>query len=338
MSKFKWLVIMMVVSGFVLTAGVVAMEVETGTVPPLVYAKDSVKVAVVQMVIPDDFWKDHSVVEAFVPWMDKAKADNVDLLVFPEYLLGAFKMDQPVIKELCDAVAERKLNVILGGWEYLPEFPITHPPVPKTYANTLLVIDRQGEIVGTYRKMHAAIGGSSPYCWPPEPNELGEWEMVWGEEHPVIDLDFGRIGLLTCYDGYFFPSFEIPSLKGAEVLVWVNARAGTIEEHICKAAAFMTCTAVVASNQSVGAGAQVVVYPGQTLAIAPEPKESYITAVIDLAELRKQRKNNRMLHQRRPGQYRDLIKAWEPWNAYPDIPFYAHPEPETESEQEKSAE
>ena len=42
----------------------------------------------------------------------------------------------------------------------------------------------------------------------------------------------------------------------------------------------------------------------------------------NLEEIRTQRLNNRMLHQRRPEVYKPLTQKWEPWNAYPDLkPF-----------------
>ena len=50
--------------------------------------------------------------------------------------------------------------------------------------------------------------------------------------------------------------------------------------------------------------------------------EQLVTASLDLKEIRKQRLNNRMLHQRRPEAYKTLTQKWEPWKAYPDLkPF-----------------
>jgi predicted amidohydrolase len=151
--------------------------------------------------------------------------------------------------------------------------------------------------------------------------------MVPGTENGVVDLDFGRIGLLTCYDGYFFESFQMASLRGAEVLVWVNARPGMVEPHIIKAASFITCTHVVAVNQSVGCGSAICAYPGWALAaVAEKPgEEAFIVANLNLSEIRKQRLNNRMLHQRRPEIYTPITQAWKPWEAYPDLKPFTYP-------------
>ncbi|MEM8494811.1 MAG: hypothetical protein AAF663_05440 [Planctomycetota bacterium] len=116
------------------------------------------------------------------------------------------------------------------------------------------------------------------------------------------------------------------SLRGAEVLVWVNARQGMVEPHIIKAASLITCTHVVASNQSVGCGSAICSYPGWSLdaaAVAPSG-EDLIVADLDLATLRQQRLNNRMFHQRRPSVYGPITQAWRPWEAYPNLQPFAY--------------
>lgn len=296
-------------------------------------ARETVRVAAVQLSVTAEEIGEGDVVDVLIPYMARAQADNADLIVFPEYLFGAFQIPGPLVDRFLEAARAHDLNAIVGGWEYLPGYAIQHPPVPGTYANTLIVASREGELLGTYRKTHAAIG-APPHFWPATPGELGENTMVLGEEYPVIDMDFGRVGLLTCYDGYFWPSFEIPSLRGAEILVWVNARGGIIEPHITQAASFMTATHIVATNQGVGAGTQIVAHPANTQAILLEPGNGYIVADLNLEALRYNRRNNRMLHQRRPDLYRDMATEWRPWEAYPDIPFFVYPEaaePTTES-------
>ena len=294
-------------------------------VPPLKQAKDTVRVAVAQMTIKREELKPgQDTVDALVPWMQRAAAEKADLLVFPEYLLGDFNLPDPLTEKLCATAKRYNLNVIVGGWEYLPGKKIQHPPEPGSYANCVLVVGRDGKIAGKHWKMHSAVGANSPYCWPPAPSERGEQTMMPGTENGVVDLDFGRIGLLTCYDGYFFESFEMASLRGAEVLVWVNSRPGMVEPHIIKAASFITCTHVIASNQSVGCGSAICAYPGWALAaVAEKPGEAaLIVANLDLAKLRQERLNNRMLHQRRPEIYTPITQAWQPWAAYPDLkPF-----------------
>lgn len=300
-----------------------------GRVPPLQQAKSNVRVAVAQMTIkPGDLQPGQDTVDALLPWIKRAAAEKADLIVLPEYLLGEFHLPDKLTDKLCAAAKSNDIHVVVGGWEYLPGKKVQHPPEPYSYANTVLVVSRDGKIAGKHRKMHSAVGPNSPYCWPPGPGERGEQTMVLGTENAVVDLDFGRIGLLTCYDGYFFESFQMPSLRGAEVLIWVNSRGGMIEPHIVKAASFITCTHVVAVNQSVGCGSTIVPYPGWATAAVAEKlgEEKLIVANLDLEELRKQRLNNRMFHQRRPDAYGPITQVWQPWAAYPYLQPFSYDE------------
>ena len=305
-----------------------------GSVTPLKQAKDTVRVAVAQIFLqPGELKPGQDALDAFVPWMQRAAAEKADLLVFPEYLLGDFHLPDALTDKLCAAAKRFNLNVIVGGWEYLPGKKIQHPPAPGTYANCVLVVSRDGKIAGKHWKMHAAIGADSPYFWPPKPGEGGEQTMVLGgandEANGVVDLDFGRIGVLTCYDGLFFESFEIPSLHGAEVLVWVSSHAGSVEPYVVQAASFMTCTHVVACNVSVGGGSSICSWPGNKLqAVADKPGEdALIVGDLNLAALRNHRLNNRMLHQRRPEIYTSIAQAWRPWEAYPNLKPFSYPAP-----------
>jgi predicted amidohydrolase len=322
MTMRHQLVLMML--GLALCAG--SEEILVKPVPPLVQSKPAIKVAAVQMNTDPGMSDPEALLALFAPYIERAGEEKVDLLVFPEYVLGNFKIPDAKTEGLCALARKHQLNLVVGGWEFLDEHPITAPVVPGTYANSALIINREGEIVARHHKMYAAIGDGSPYFWPPSPGELGENTMVPGPNSPVVDLDFGRIAVLTCYDGYFFPSFEIPALQGAEVLVWINGRGGAVEEHIVRAASFMTCTHVVATNQSVGAGTQICSYPGQILDITKAPGDAYISGELDLDALRVNRRNNRMFHQRRPELNQPLIEGWQPWTAYPDIPLFEHAE------------
>ncbi len=83
------------------------------------------------------------------------------------------------------------------------------------YYNTSILIGRKGETVGLYRKTHLTV------------REL-ENGMTPGKEYPVFETDFGKIGILTCFDHYFPETAERIANNGAEI-VFV-ASAGDAEE------------------------------------------------------------------------------------------------------------
>jgi predicted amidohydrolase len=79
------------------------------------------------------------------------------------------------------------------------------------FFNTAILFGRDGAVVGTYRKVH-------PY-WPEE-----IWEGISpGEAAPVFDLDFGRVGIIICYDSWFPETTRLLGLKGAEVILFPSA-------------------------------------------------------------------------------------------------------------------
>jgi predicted amidohydrolase len=299
-----------------LLAGVVFMVVGGAT---MVHAA-TIKVAAVQMNVSGT---QEEILDALRPYVAKAGGEGVDLIVFPEYVLGDFKVPDALTAGLCALAKEHDLNLIAGGWQTLGDHPIAHPKVPGTYANCALVINREGEIAGMHHKNYAAIGGP-PHFWPATPNELGENTMRPGDGHTVIELDFGKVGVLTCYDGYFFHSFQAPAMLGAEVLVWINGRGGAVEDHIVRTASFMTCTHVISTNQDMGAGTGICAYPGTMLTRADTPGPAYLHAELDLTTLRDRRRNNRMFHQWRPELLAPLANPQRPWEAYPEVPFYGY--------------
>jgi predicted amidohydrolase len=248
-----------------------------------------------------------------VRYVERAARDGAQLDVFQEYLLGRISVPGPETKQISEAAAAGRIYVIVGCWEVFEE---------DSFANTALLFDRAGKIVGKYNKVHAAVDhfeGDPPWSKPPKDKDTDwfvrkdpEWIMKRGEDLPVFDLDFGRIGILTCYDGWFPETFRVLSLKGAEVLVWINGRRGTVEDFIAKSAMFQNEVALVATNQAYGAGTMIGQWPSRILARCSEAEECYITATLDLERVRRARRNSRNIRQRRPELYGEIVKRRGP--------------------------
>ena len=118
-----------------------------------------------------------------------------------------------------------------------------------------------------------------PYSSPPKGHDRNwflrndpEWIMKKGQEFPVFDLDFARIGILTCYDGWFPESFRILSLKGAEILVWVNNRGGRVEDYIVRTAMHHNTVSMICTNKADGGGTMIADYPQEIKVHCPEAR------------------------------------------------------------------
>lgn len=277
--------------------------------------RDTVKVAAVQISGYDkgDLPKEgYDPTEALLPYIDRAGQDGAQLVVFPEYLLGRITVPGPETTKLAQAARKNKIYVIVGCWELYAN---------GTYANTALIFDRSGSIVGKYHKTHAAVDhfeGDPPWSKPPTGRSWDwfiqndpEWIMEKGQALPVFEFDFGKVGILTCYDGWFPETARVLSLKGAELLVWINGRRGSVEDFIVKSTMFRSHVAMITTNQAYGGGTMIgdcAGWPSRILKRCPDQKESYITATINLKQVRRLRETSRNFQQRRPDLYGEITE------------------------------
>jgi hypothetical protein len=92
-------------------------------------------------------------------------------------------------------------------------------PAGPIYSNSAVLFDRQGQVIGIYRKVHpVAVVGTS---------EL-ESGISPGREYPVFDCDFGRLGIQICWDIQFADGWDALSRAGAEIVAWPTASPATV--------------------------------------------------------------------------------------------------------------
>ncbi|MCA9158979.1 MAG: carbon-nitrogen hydrolase family protein [Planctomycetales bacterium] len=273
---------------------------------------DSVKVAAVQISGYDKGdlpRKGYDPTDAIIPYINQAGNDGAQLVVFPEYVLGRIAVPGTATEKLAAAAAANHIYVIIGCWEVYDD---------DSFANTALIFGRDGKIEGKYHKTHAAVDnyeGSPPWSKPPSGKDKAwfvendpEWLMKRGNEIPVFQFDFGKVGIMTCYDGWFPEPPRIMSLKGAELIVWINGRGGSVEEFIIKSIMFQSHVAMISTNQAYGSGSMIADWPTQIVARCPDKSESYISATIDLKRIRQRRTQSRNFQQRRPDLYDNISR------------------------------
>ncbi len=79
--------------------------------------------------------------------------------------------------------------------------------------NAGIVISRTGQVAGMYFKVQL----------PRNEQVAG---VVAGDDFPVFELDFGKIGVVICHDLSFVETTRILSLRGAEVIIWPSNWSG----------------------------------------------------------------------------------------------------------------
>lgn len=246
-----------------------------------------------------------------------ATQQKVDLIVFPELVtsgneLGlrftdmAQRVPGPTVNLIAKRANEYGVHVAFGM--------VTKERVESVLYNSAIVIGPEGDLVEIYNKVHLR----------------GEERMAFREgfKIPVIDTEFGSIGLMIGYDLAFPEVSRALTLEGAEVIcVLANWEASNIDEWktFLRARAYENAVFMVGANR-VGeditltfGGESMIVGPrgeihaslaGETDAESGEPLEGYITARIDLDEVRRNREEYQMIQNRQPTVYKSLVRRY----------------------------
>jgi N-carbamoylputrescine amidase len=85
---------------------------------------------------------------------------------------------------------------------------------PGLYHNTAVVLEKDGSIAGTYRKMHI----------PDDPAYYEKFYFTPGDLgfHP-IQTSVGRLGVMVCWDQWYPEAARLMALQGAELLIYPTA-------------------------------------------------------------------------------------------------------------------
>lgn len=147
---------------------------------------------------------------------EKEYGRSLDLAVLPEMALSgegervgevaawSFPLEGAV-KETFGREA-RKCHCYVVVPTYLLEERAT-----KRCSNAAILLDRGGEIIGIYRKVHLVVDTDSGSM---------EHGSTPGKEEPVFDCDFGKLGIQICYDIEFEDGWRELARKGAELVAW----------------------------------------------------------------------------------------------------------------------
>jgi predicted amidohydrolase len=101
--------------------------------------------------------------------------------------------------------------------------------------NTCVLIDRHGNVAGKYHKVYL-------------PREEIEGGLMPGDSNPVFDTDFGRIGMMVCWDAEYVEPARALAVQGAEIIL-VPAAGGYMT--LLRARAFENHLFVVSSGYDV---------------------------------------------------------------------------------------
>jgi predicted amidohydrolase len=219
-------------------------------------------------------------------FIDVAKKDGCDLIVFPEMFNTGFSMnvkdicdppDSPTVQSLSKLAKTYCINVIAGYAERAEE---------EKGKNVALVIDKKGEIKAKYVKNH-------PFSFENEHEYF-----VPGSEQVLFNIEGAKCSIFICYD-LRFPELFRKVAKEVDIIFVIANWPETRQEHwesLLKARAIENQCFIVGVNRIgmdgnelvYGGGSHVYNPLGQDLSCGGKAQE-YIVTDININEVREVR-------------------------------------------------
>ncbi|HKL75478.1 MAG TPA: carbon-nitrogen hydrolase family protein [Halanaerobiales bacterium] len=140
-------------------------------------------------------------------YIDEASENKADIICLPETYPGPWRkpVDWTPIPALQKKAKEKSVYILAGTAEKSIKDPEKHNIV-------MVIINRDGEIVGKYRRT------TPPGPWAYPGGKFWDLDYEEADELPVFETEFGKIGILMCSEVYVPELARILALKGAEIL------------------------------------------------------------------------------------------------------------------------
>jgi beta-ureidopropionase len=223
----------------------------------------------------------------------------------PKWYATAEREDGPTVTRMRELARDHGMALVV---------PFYEEEQPGVYYNSAVVIERDGSVLGKYRKTHIPQVG--PCFWEKyyfKPGNLG---------YPVFETSVGRVGLIICYDRHFPEVARQLGLKGAELVFNPSATVESLSRYLWEleqpAHAVANGYWIAAINR-VGTeeplnsnrfyGSSYFCDPrGQIVARASEDGDEVLVADVDLDKAREVRNTWQFLRDRRPETYEELTE------------------------------
>lgn len=243
--------------------------------------------------------------EQMAQWCERAAAQGVRVLVFPEACLTGYCRPRQMAELARPFAGELRERVAMMAQSHNMLFTFGMPEREgEAIFNTMIAIDAKGEMLARYRKMH---------LWAAE----SKWARA-GDTYVTFKTELAHFGIWLCYDTRFPEVARVHALRGVEVALVASAwRSSHVEEwRLCARARALDNGIFVAGSDAVlgadhfnCAGGSIIAGPnGSVLALAEKETEGMIIAEVDIAALHERRKDLPLLQHRRPELYAEVAR------------------------------
>jgi predicted amidohydrolase len=217
--------------------------------------------------------------ENILKMVDKAAKLQPQLMVLPECAYPAYYLC-PLIVKHPDEFYQSTLDLIAEIKERAKKYKCyialgiaENDLSKKTLYNSALLIDPNGEQIGSFRKS---------YLW--------HFDSHWfsaGDQYPVFETEFGKVGIFICADGRLPEIVRCLSLEGADILIdltnWVTSGfdkkslTNPQVEYMIPTRALENRVWIIAANK-VGMEAKTILYCGKSSIFTPDGKIAKIAS------------------------------------------------------------
>jgi agmatine deiminase len=227
-------------------------------------------------------------------------------------------VDAAPLAETIPGPSTQAFSVLAKKYRIVIIAPLFEKDANGKFYNTAAVIGSDGEILGTYRKVHIPY---DPYFY--EKNYFAPGE----EAYSVYDTAFGKIGVLICYDQWFPEPARINALAGAEIIFYPTA-IGYVKGYASEDGDWHDAWRTVQRAHAIANGVHVAAVNrvgeegelefwggsfvcdsfGKIIAEASATKEEILFAEVDLSKNKRIQEGWGFLRNRRPDTYLPLTK------------------------------
>ena len=196
---------------------------------------------------------------------------NIGFLAYDSYRRESEPLDGPTARAV--AAKAKEFGAYVHGGSFVESRG-------GNYYNTSVFFDRKGERIAEYRKIHLFTHSGSR-----EPELLSP-----GSDLVVVETEFGKAGLATCYDLRFPELFRKLTDMGAEMFLvtscWSDPRDDDWDlfnraRALENTAWLISCDAAGGKNGMRHTGRSKIVSPWGTVVANSDYRETIVTAEID---------------------------------------------------------
>ncbi|MDT7041011.1 carbon-nitrogen hydrolase [Candidatus Nitronereus thalassa] len=264
--------------------------------------------------------------------IEVAARDGVTLVCLPELFTSQYfcQKEDAALFDLAEPVpgpSTEALSKIAKQYKIVIIVPIFERRTAGIYHNSIVVLDKDGSLVGLYRKMHI----------PDDPAYYEKFYFTPGDKgFQAISTSVGKVGTLICWDQWYPEAARLTTLQGAEMLFYPTAigwhpsekaQEGKAQREawqtIQRSHAIANGVFVVSVNrighEKPNAGADGIEFWGSSfvcdpfgvvLAEASIDKEETLMTEVDLRRVEEVRRNWPFLRDRRVDAYGGITKRF----------------------------